>query len=190
MLTIYFEDTRNIGTMVLVPGSSTRIPIEIAAGTSANHEENDSSRVSILTGVPQTNYMVCNMLAYDINYITIKIEPEEGMEEKFSLREIMLFEEIHVGRNADYPYDLEMTNSYTGTRRKLFKTFEQGDISPINIQMGTAYTSPPSLILTWESDKAIECVFVLLFEDTGASSNSITLENGSDTCVHTSSTGV
>ena len=117
MLTIYFEDTRNIGTMVLVPGSSTRIPIEIAAGTSANHEENDRSNDSILTRNPQTNYMICNMLAYDVNYITIKIEPEEGMEEKFSLKEIMLFEEIHVGRNMDYPYDVEATNSLTGTIR-------------------------------------------------------------------------
>ena len=93
VLAIKFSSQTDIGTMVLIPGDTTKTLVEIATGSNLDHDLNS---VAIST----TNDMVAPVFDENILYITIKIESSGGW--LFSLREILVYENIHIGSNQLY----------------------------------------------------------------------------------------
>ena len=58
---VSFPYAIDVGTLILVPGTATKIPIEIATGFSLTHADNDADSVIC---DPQSTFMVCAVFAY------------------------------------------------------------------------------------------------------------------------------
>ena len=111
--------------MVLIPGDTTKTLVEIATGSNLDHDLNS---VAIST----TNDMVAPVFDENILYITIKIESSGGW--LFSLREILVYENIHIGSNQLYGTTTSAWSPNFDDIEYAMTEYEDSDPSPTVIE--------------------------------------------------------
>ena len=90
---IRFDSPVNVGTVSFVPGSTAKVHFQIATGNNASYQTNKP--VTSFSPLYEIGHGSSIVIDYSILWITIKMI--ESSAEPFSLREIMVFEELHLG---------------------------------------------------------------------------------------------
>ena len=92
-LMIIFSSPINVGTISFVPGSTEKVEFYIATGNTGYYNHNQPA--PSFHPYYEVNHGSSIVINYSISFITIKMKEATG--EPFSLREIMVFEELHFG---------------------------------------------------------------------------------------------
>ena len=157
---IVFSSPINVGTISFVPGSTEKVEFYIATGNTGYYNHNQPA--PSFHPYYEVNHGSSIVINYSISLITIKMKEATG--EPFSLREIMVFEELHLGLGTVYPRTVTPANLDLW---QVISRVQKSVSTPVVIPYtGADY---PEMSIQYQSSYNIQCVFLINYSTTSAS---------------------